>query len=133
MALFVCLYHMTIRRTIFLIFCFSLFLFSCKKDSGLDPLSNVVFSKNGIIRVECSDCDLNYTVLDNNYAVQIKNSKDINFTYVSDFELKTTINSNKKQEIRLAVFDAYGRIVSNKLISFDKGDYKVDTFKIRID
>lgn len=124
---------MPIQRNTILIFCLSLLFISCKKDAELDPLSYVVFSKKGVIRVECSDCTLHYTVLDNNYEVHIKNTEDINFSYVSDFELKTTINSSKKQEIRLAVFDAYGRIISNQLTSYNKGDYKVDTFKIKID
>lgn len=112
--------------------CLSLLFASCKKQSNLDPLSNVVFSKNGVIRVECTDCKLQYTVLDNNYAIDVKNSKDVQFTYVSDFELKTNINSNADQNIRLAVFDSYGRMVSNELASFKPGEYKADTFKIRI-
>jgi hypothetical protein len=123
---------MNTRKITFLIFCLSLLFASCKKDSPMDPLSDVVFSKNGVIRVECTDCALNYTVLKDNYAVKIKNSEDIKFRYVSDFQLKTTINSTKKQNIRLAVFDAYGRIVSNELTSFDPGDLKEDTFSIKI-
>lgn len=120
-------------RITFLIFCFSIFFVGCKKSSELDPLSNVVFSKNGMIRVECADCSLNYSVLKDSYAVAVKNSTDIKFTYVSDFELKTTISSNKKQNIRLAVFDAYGRMISNELTSYDQGDFKIGTFNIKID
>lgn len=123
---------MSTRQFTFLIFCLSQLFISCKKDSGLDPLSNVIFSKNGIIRVECSDCAINYTVLKDNYKVSVKNTEDIKFSYVSDFELRTVINANKKQEIRLAVFDAYGRIISNKLISLDKGEYSIETFTIKI-
>lgn len=110
----------------------SLLFVGCKKSSELDPLSNVIFSKDGMIRVECADCSLNYSVLNDNYAVSVKNSTDVKFTYVSDFELKTTISSNKKQNIRLAVFDSYGRIVSNELASFGQGDYKIDKFNIKI-
>ena len=117
----------------FLIFYLSIFFVGCKKSSELDPLSNVVFSKNGMIRVECADCSLNYSVLKDSYAVAVKNSTDIKFTYVSDFELKTTISSNKKQNIRLAVFDAYGRMISNELTSYDQGDFKIGTFNIKID
>lgn len=112
--------------------CIGLLFTSCKKQTGFDPLSNVVFSKNGVIRIECADCKLEYTVLDNNFAIDIKNSKDVQFSYVSDFELKTNINSKTEQNIRLAVFDSYGRIVSNELASFKPGEYKADTFKIRI-
>lgn len=119
-------------RITYLIFCLSLLFVGCKKSSELDPLANVVFSKNGMIRVECADCSLNYSVLKDNYAVAVKSSTDIKFTYVSDFELKTTISSNKKQNIRLAVFDAYGRMISNELTSYDQGDFKIGTFNIKI-
>jgi len=121
---------MNAKKITFLIFCLSLLFTGCKKDSGLDPLSNVIFTKNGVIRVECTDCLLNYTVLKDNYTVDVKNSEDISFFYLSDFELKTIINSNKKQNIRLAVFDAYGRMVSNHLSAFDAGDNKAETFRI---
>lgn len=123
---------MHIRKITFLLFCLSLLFVSCKKSSDMDPISNVVFSKNGVIRVECVDCALSYTVLKDNFAVNVKNSEDVKFSYVSDFELKTVINSKKKQNIRLAVFDAYGRIISNQLTSVDPGDQKVDTFSIKI-
>jgi len=114
------------------IFCLALLFTGCKKDSGLDPLSNVLFSKDGIIRVECADCKLNYTVLHDNYAVDIMNSEDIKFSYISDFELKTTINSKKQQTIRLLVIDSYGRTISNQLTSINPGAPKTDSFKIKI-
>lgn len=116
----------------YLLLCICLLFASCKKQTALDPLSNVVFSKNGVIRIECADCKLEYTVLDNNFAIDVKNSKDVQFSYVSDFELKTNINSNANQNIRLAVFDSYGRIISNELASFKPGEFKTDTFKIKI-
>ncbi|MGY0041361.1 hypothetical protein [Pedobacter sp. NJ-S-72] len=75
---------------------------------------------------------MNYTVLHDNYAVDIKNSEDVKFSYVSDFELKTTINSTKQQTIRLLVIDSYGRTVSNQLTSIDPGAPKTDSFKIKI-
>ncbi|MBB5634619.1 hypothetical protein HDF26_002708 [Pedobacter cryoconitis] len=121
----------TLRITT-LIFCLCLLFTGCKKDSGYDSLSNVVFSKDGVIRVECSDCLLKYTVLQDNYAVDVKNSSDIKFSYVSDFELKTTINSAKPQTIRLVVIDSYGRLISNQLTAIDPGAPKTDSFKIKI-
>lgn len=120
------------KSILFSTLCLALLFTSCKKETGLDPLSNVVFSKDGVIRVECADCKLEYTVLDNNYAVNVKNSEDVKFTYVSDFELRTNINSNTKQDIRLAVIDSYGRIVSNQLTSFNPGELKTSTFKIKL-
>jgi len=123
---------MNTRRITFLIFCIALLFASCKKDSGLDPLSNVVFPKNGVIRIECTDCALTYTILKDNFAVDVKNSEDVKFSYVSDFELKTSINSKKKQNIRLAVFDSYGRMVSNELSSIEQGVSKIDSFNIKV-
>jgi len=123
---------MNTRRITFLIFCIALLFASCKKDSGLDPLSNVVFPKNGVIRVECADCALTYTILKDNFAVDVKNSEDVKFSYVSDFQLKTSINSKKKQNIRLAVFDSYGRMVSNELSSIEQGVSKIDSFNIKV-
>jgi len=123
---------MNTRRITFLIFCLAVLFASCKKDSGLDPLSNVVFPKNGVIRVECADCALTYTILKDNFAVDVKNSEDVKFSYVSDFELKTSINSKKKQNIRLAVFDSYGRMVSNELSSIEQGVSKIDSFNIKV-
>jgi hypothetical protein len=110
----------------------SLLFVGCKKSSELDPLSNVIFSKDGLIRVECADCSLNYSVLNHNFDVPVKNSTDIKFSYVSDFELKTSISANKKQNIRLVVFDAYGRIISNELTAVDQGVSKIDKFNIKI-
>ncbi|MBB6501904.1 hypothetical protein [Pedobacter cryoconitis] len=121
----------TLRMLLF-VFCLSLLFTGCKKDSALDPLSNVLFSKAGVIRVECADCVLNYTVLKDNYAVDIINNEDVKFSYISDFELKTTINAQKQQTIRLVVFDAYGRLISNELSTLDPGEVKTDSFKIQI-
>lgn len=123
---------MNMLRITTVIFCLALLFTGCKKDSGLDPLSNVLFTKDGVIRVECTDCLLNYTVADNNYAVAVKNSEDVKFSYLSDFELKTTINSKKRQTIRLLVLDSYGRTVSNQLTAVDPGAPKNDSFKIKI-
>ncbi|RAJ37140.1 hypothetical protein [Pedobacter cryoconitis] len=132
MALLMPAISMNGLKVIAAFFCLSLAFTSCKKDSGLDPLSNVLFAKDGVIRVECADCTLNYTVINDKYAVGIKNSEDVKFSYVSDFELKTTIQSPKKQLIRLIVMDSYGRTVSNELTAIDAGEPKTDSFKIKI-
>lgn len=118
---------------ILLICCTSLLFTSCSKETGMDPLSTVLFPKDGIIRIECSDCSLTYTVLKDNYAINVANSEDIKFSYVSNFELKTSVNSKTKQNIRLAVFDSRGRIVSNELSTVEGGTSKVNTFSIKAD
>ena len=121
------------RNTIYLLFCISFLFASCKKDSGIDPLSNVILQKNGLIRVECKECTLNYTILDDDYTVQVKNSADVKFNYVSDFELNINITSPETQNIRVAIFDAYGRTVSNQLSSISAGSNKTDSFKIKLE
>lgn len=120
-------------KTPFLIICISLITAGCKKDADIDPLTNVVFAKSGIIRVECSSCSVTYSVLDDNYTINVINSKDIVFDYVSDFKLKTSITASTKQNIRLAVFDSYGRQISNELNTYDPGQDQMDTFSIEID
>ncbi|WP_442590989.1 hypothetical protein ACSBL2_07130 [Pedobacter sp. AW31-3R] len=118
---------------ILLICCTSLLFTSCSKETAMDPLSTVLFPKDGIIRIECSDCSLTYTVLKDNYAINVANSEDIKFSYVSSFELKTSVNSKTKQNIRLAIFDSRGRIVSNELSTVEEGTSKVNTFSIKAD
>ena len=122
----------TSTRITFLICCLTLLFTGCAKNSSLDPLSDVVLPKDGIIRVECTDCALTYSVLKDNFAVNVTNTEDVKFTYVSNFELKTSINSKTKQTIRLAVFDSYGRIISNELAIVNQGDAKVNTFSIKV-
>lgn len=98
----------------------------------MDPLSNVVFAKDGLIRVECVDCQLNYTLLNDSKSFSIRDNQDITFSYVSDVELKTTINVEKEQNIRLVVFDSYGRMVSNELSTLNQGAHKISNFKISL-
>ena len=123
---------MNLHTCLTLLFIAALLLTGCKKDSSSDPLSDVVFSKDGVIRVECADCMIQYQVLDNKNTVEVKNSEDIRFSYVSDVELKTTINSSQQQNIRLAVFDAYGRVVSNELTTVSAGEARTASFRIKI-
>ncbi len=98
----------------------------------MDPLSNAIFSKDGVIRIECSECRFNYTVLNNSQSFNITDNQDIKFSYVSDIDLKTTINAKKQQKVRLIVFDAYGRMISNELSALESGAYKINNFKITI-
>jgi len=121
------------KRILLLMICLSLLTASCKKDANIDPLTNVVFAKSGTIRVECEKCSLTYSVLKENYTIEVINSKDIQFSYISDFNLKTTITANTPQNIRLAVFDSYGRQVSNELNTYDPGEYQTDSFSIEIE
>ena len=104
---------------------------SCKKEALTDDLSNVVLNNKGILRVECSDCQVSYSVQNKDYNVDIKDgSQDIPFFYVTDFNLKTQVKSLEAQGIRLMVIDSYGRVVSNELNSCIKGEVREGSFKI---
>jgi len=104
---------------------------SCKKESLTNDLSNVVLNNKGILRVECSDCQISYSVQNKDYNVAVKDgSEDIPFFYVSDFNLKTQLKSLQNQGVRLMVIDSYGRVVSNELNSLSKGEVKEGSFSI---
>lgn len=104
---------------------------SCKKESLTNDLSNVVLNNKGILRVECSDCQINYSVQNKEYNVSVKDgSQDIAFFYVTDFDLKTQLKSLEKQGIRLMIIDSYGRVVSNELSSCAPGEVREGSFRI---
>ena len=104
---------------------------SCKKESLTNDLSNVVLNNKGILRVECSDCQVSYSVQDKDYNVSIKDgSQDIPFFYITDFNLRTQVKSLEKQGIRLMIIDSYGRVVSNELSSCSPGEVREGSFRI---
>lgn len=104
---------------------------SCKKESLTNDLSNVVLNNKGILRVECSDCQISYSVQNKDYNVSIKDgSEDIPFFYVTDFNLKTQLKSLENQGIRLMIIDSYGRVVSNELSSCARGEVREGSFRI---
>ncbi|TCC97292.1 hypothetical protein FBD94_17260 [Pedobacter hiemivivus] len=104
---------------------------SCKKESLTNDLSNVVLNNKGILRVECNDCQISYSVQSKDYNVNIKNgSEDISFFYVTDFNLKTQVKSLENQGIRLMIIDSFGRVVSNELNSCLQGEVREGSFRI---
>ena len=106
-------------------------LFSCKKDSSFDNIPDTVIKDQGVLRVECSDCKINYVVENKTFNTAIKDgSNDIAFFYTAAFNLKTKLTSNVVQNIRVVVLDSYGRVVSNELISCKKGEVVDNTFAI---
>lgn len=108
-------------------------LFSCKKDTPMDNLSNVILKREGLLRVECNDCEVNYQVYTKEFNVGIdKGSNDISFFYAGDFDLKTEVLSKKQQKIRLVVIDSFGRIVSNELNDWNAGETRKRTFEISV-
>ncbi|SMD12880.1 hypothetical protein [Pedobacter nyackensis] len=104
---------------------------SCKKESLTNDLSGVVLNNKGVLRVECSDCQLNYSVQGKNYNVAIKNgSEDISFFYLTDFNLTTQLKSLEAQGIRLMIIDSFGRVVSNELSTCLEGEIRNGSFRI---
>lgn len=104
---------------------------SCKKESLTNDLSNVVLNNKGILRVECSDCQISYSVQNKDYKVSVRDgSEDIPFFYVTDFNLKTQVKSMENQGIRLMIIDSYGRVVSNELSSCLQGEVREGSFRI---
>lgn len=109
------------------------FLSSCKKDTSLDNLSNVILKREGLLRVECNDCEINYQVNSKAYNVEIdKGSNDIAFFYSGDFDLKTEVVSKANQKIRLLVVDSFGRVISNELNTWSAGEVRKQTFMINV-
>lgn len=108
-------------------------LYSCKKDASFDNLSNVILKREGLLRVECENCEINYEVNSKAYNVGIdKGSNDIPFFYSGDFDLKTEVLSKEEQKIRLLVIDSFGRIVCNELNDLKAGEVSKKTFVINI-
>ncbi len=104
---------------------------SCKKESLTNDLSNVVLNNKGILRIECNDCQINYSVQNKDFYMSVKDgSEDIPFFYVTDFELKTQVKSLEDQGIRLMVIDSYGRVISNELNSCVQGEVREGSFRI---
>lgn len=99
----------------------------------MDNLSNVILKREGLLRIECKNCELNYQVNDKDYKVAVEGgSNDVTFSYSGDFGLKTQLVSKEDQPIRLLVMDAFGRVVSNELNNWSKGEVRNRTFNINI-
>lgn len=105
---------------------------SCKKQSITDDLSNVVLNNKGILRVECADCQVSYSVQNKDYNLTITNgSEDIPFFYVTDFNLKTQIKAMEAQGVRLMIIDSYGYVVTNKLNDLREGEIRQESFMVK--
>jgi hypothetical protein len=77
----------------------------------------------GILRVECNDCQLIYTVNYNKYILEIKNGNEDRFIYPKpNTFVTTTLKSNDNQMIRVLAINPNGKIVSNVLDSFKRDE-----------
>lgn len=109
------------------------FLSSCKKDNSLDSLDHVILKREGLLRVECSNCEVSYQVNSKDFKVGIdQGSNDMAFYYSGDFALVTEVLSKEEQKIRVLVVDSFGRVVSNELNKWSAGERRKKTFEINI-
>lgn len=109
------------------------FLGSCKKDNSLEESIPVIVKQEGVLRVECANCVVNYKIDFKKYSVKIdKGSNDIAFYYSSNFNLVAEVVSKEEQKIRVLVIDAFGRVVSNQLKNWNEGESSLQTFVINI-
>jgi hypothetical protein len=104
---------------------------SCTKNSTFSN-PEIAISNEGILRIECENCDVNYHINNKDFNVSVSNgSNDIPFYYTSDFKLKTEVVSNEDQNIRVLVIDSFGRVVSNELNTRGKGEVSKMEFAIK--
>lgn len=109
------------------------FLGSCRKDNDMDGFSPAIAKQEGVLRIECNKCVVNYKVNFKKYSVKIdKGSNDIAFFYSRDFNLITEVVSKEEQKIRVLVMDSFGRVVSNQLKKWNEGESHTQTFLINI-
>lgn len=77
----------------------------------------------GILRLECKDCALIYTINQKQDSIDVIDGNEDRFIYPKkNTYVKTMLRSRANQIIRVIAFNPNGQIVSNKLDSFNKGD-----------
>lgn len=112
---------------------FAVLLAGCKKNNDLDSLSHVILKREGLLRVECNKCEVNYQVNSKDYQVGIdQGSNDMAFFYAGDVNLVTEVVSKESQQIRVLVMDSFGRVVANELNEWSAGERRKKTFLINI-
>lgn len=73
----------------------------------------------GILRVECSDCQMTYIVNSERFTIDIKEGNEDRFIYPKQNSfLRTELRSNRNQMIRVLAINPNGKMVSNVLDSF---------------
>lgn len=75
----------------------------------------------GILRVECSDCQLVYTVNHEEFTMDVKDGNEDRFIYPKpNTYVKTLLKSHTDQMIRVLAINPNGKIVSNVLDTFSR-------------
>lgn len=116
-------------KSLLFLFSFSFFLASCEKSALSDDISSLVEVNEGVLRVECSDCELTYKINRKEVSEKIKEgNRDISFSYSIGSILNTQIISKTDQSIRLLILDSDGMVISNELVACTQGEIKRSRF-----
>jgi hypothetical protein len=76
-----------------------------------------------ILRLECKNCQLIYTVNRKKEIMDVSDGNEDRFIFPKkNTYVKTILHANENQMIRVIAFNPNGKIISNKLDSFKKGD-----------
>jgi hypothetical protein len=113
--------------------------FNKKKTTPKNPqsvvLQNYLHLRNGkplgILRIECADCSLLYSIDNIDSSIYIKNGNQDRFIFPKNNSyLHTKIVSNKEQMIRVLVINPNGEVISNVLDSFNNMEHCNQKFLI---
>ena len=86
----------------------------------------------GILRIECNDCQMIYTVNHKKFTVDIREGNEDRFIYPkNNSSLNTLIKSNDNQMIRVLAINANGKVVSNVLDTFIRDQQKSVTYNMK--
>ena len=105
---------------------------------ALERLSNkdYLYLRNGkafgILRVECKDCQMIYTVNTKKFVVDIKEGNEDRFIYPKQNSyLKTVLKSHDNQMIRVLAINPNGKVISNVLDTFHKNQESKNEFAMK--
>jgi hypothetical protein len=86
----------------------------------------------GILRVECKDCQVIYTVNKKKFVIDIKEGNEDRFIYPKQNSyLKTVLKSHDNQMIRVLAINPNGKVISNVLDTFSKGQESKNQFAMK--
>jgi hypothetical protein len=136
---------MNTNKLSFLLYCVTLLLIcSCVRKpkrhlvQAKERLANkdYLYLRNGkpfgILRVECNDCQLIYTVNRIDSVVDIKEGNEDRFIYPKpDSYVKTHLKSHDNQMIRVLAINPNGKIVSNVLDTFRRDQQSKNTYSMK--
>ena len=86
----------------------------------------------GILRMECSDCQMTYIVNSERFTIDIKEGNEDRFIYPKQNSfLRTELRSNGNQMIRVLAINPNGKMVSNVLDSFVIDQHSKNKYPMR--